>query len=173
MKKILGITVLLFSPLLTLSCSNASHKYIYEYTYDGDTIRFQDNIRGRLFGIDAPEMKINNEVTKGLQRHFAVKSRDYLSNYLINKKAQIKYLKHDKYGRDVIKVFANGKDMSKELVAQGLAIVRYITNNKFSPFFTKDEKYMKDLYDLQYDAWKHKRGIWNYAASIKEIYKKK
>lgn len=173
MKKILGITALLFLPLSTLACSEQKHNYIYEYTYDGDTIHFKNNIRGRLFGIDAPEMKVNNKPTKGLQGYFAQKSRDYLSNYIKNKMVQIKYLKHGKYGRDVIKIFANGNDMSKELVYQGLAVVKYISNSKFSPFFTKDELYMKRLYDLQYDAWKHKRGMWNYANSIKEIYKKK
>ena len=95
--------------------------------YDGDTIRinidsFPDiigkNIRVRLKGIDAPEIK--GKCQKEID--LAVMARDYLRN-AINKSNQIELrnIERGKYFRIVGELYINGENISSDLIKSKLA----------------------------------------------------
>ena len=95
--------------------------------YDGDTIRvdigsFPDiigkNIRIRLKGIDAPEIK--GKCQKEID--LAIMARDYLRN-AINQSSQIELrnIQRGKYFRIVGELYVNGENMSNNLIRRKLA----------------------------------------------------
>ena len=95
--------------------------------YDGDTFRadikyFPDiigkNMGIRIYGIDTPEMRDKRKNIKAL----AVKARDYVRGRLLNaSKVTLKNLRRGKYFRLVAEVWVDGKNISNELIANGLA----------------------------------------------------
>ena len=95
--------------------------------YDGDTLRvnidsFPDivgkNIRIRIKGIDAPEIKGKCQTEINL----AIMARDYLRN-VINQSSQIELrnIKRGKYFRIVGELYIDGENISKDLVKKRLA----------------------------------------------------
>ena len=95
--------------------------------YDGDTLRvnidsFPDivgkNIRIRIKGIDAPEIKGKCQTEINL----AIMARDYLRN-AINQSSQIELrnIKRGKYFRIVGELYIDGENISKDLVKKRLA----------------------------------------------------
>jgi len=95
--------------------------------YDGDTLRvnidsFPDiigkNIRIRLKGIDAPEIK--GKCQKEID--LAIMARDYLRN-AINQSSQIELrnIQRGKYFRIVGELYVNGENMSNNLIRRKLA----------------------------------------------------
>lgn len=168
MWKKLGNSLYIFLiSLFTTSCSfNLNNDFInikIKNIYDGDTFTDIENIRYRLFGVDTPEMKEEDGTnTKGIIHAFAKRARNF-SQYLISrsKTIKIKKISEDKYQRKVIKLFINDKDLGKELISNGLAIVRYISLDVKNPFFTKDKIYYKELLDLEIEARNKKIGIWS------------
>jgi len=97
--------------------------------YDGDTLRvnidsFPDiigkNIRIRIKGIDAPEIK--GKCQKEID--LAIMARDYLRN-TINQSSQIELrnIKRDKYFRIVGELYIDGENISKGLIKEKLAYI--------------------------------------------------
>jgi len=97
--------------------------------YDGDTIRinidsFPDiigkNIRVRLKGIDAPEIKGKCQKENNL----AIMAREYLRN-AINKSNQIELrnIERGKYFRIVGELYIDGENISKDLIKEKLAYI--------------------------------------------------
>ena len=95
--------------------------------YDGDTLRvnidsFPDivgkNIRIRIKGIDAPEIKGKCQTEINL----AIMARDYLRN-AINQSSQIELrnIERGKYFRIVGELYIDGENISKDLVKKRLA----------------------------------------------------
>jgi len=95
--------------------------------YDGDTIRvnidsFPDiigkNIRIRIKGIDAPEIK--GKCQKEID--LAILARDYLRNF-INQSSQIELrnIERGKYFRIVGELYIDGENISRVLIEEGLA----------------------------------------------------
>ena len=95
--------------------------------YDGDTMRvnidsFPDivgkNIRIRIKGIDAPEIKGKCQTEIDL----AIMARDYLRN-AINQSSQIELrnIERGKYFRIVGELYVNGENMSNNLIRRKLA----------------------------------------------------
>ena len=95
--------------------------------YDGDTLRvnidsFPDivgkNIRIRIKGIDAPEIK--GKCQKEID--LAIMARDYLRN-AINQSSQIELrnIERGKYFRIVGELYIDGENISKDLVKKRLA----------------------------------------------------
>ena len=97
--------------------------------YDGDTLRvsidsFPDivgkNIRIRIKGIDAPEIKgkCQNEID------LAIMARDYLIN-AINQSSQIELrnMERGKYFRIVGELYIDGENISKGLLKEKLAYI--------------------------------------------------
>ena len=81
--------------------------------YDGDTItvRTNETIKIRLDGIDAPELK----------QPYGQASKQAMSGLVYGKTVTIKPGKKDRYGRLLARVETDGKDVSVEMVDQGMA----------------------------------------------------
>jgi len=84
---------------------------------DGDTFhgltKDKEDIRFRIYGIDAPEKK----------QAYGNKSKQYLSNLIFGKTVKIKVqTPSDRYGRPVVWVYTpGGKDVSAEMLKAGMA----------------------------------------------------
>jgi len=82
---------------------------------DGDTITVLDldkvQHKIRLTGIDAPEKK----------QPFGNRSKQSLSDMVFNKTVTVETDKRDRYGRELGKVLAGGKDVNLEQVRAGMA----------------------------------------------------
>lgn len=82
---------------------------------DGDTL-MAINPRGqsfklRLKGVDCPE----------LGQRMSFEAKEFVSTFVLGKWVLVKFSGKDKYERYVARVTAGGKDLSKELVREGLA----------------------------------------------------
>jgi micrococcal nuclease len=81
---------------------------------DGDTIRVLKDgkeVKIRLEGIDAPE--------RG--QDFGNKAKEFTSEKVFGKEIEIREAGTDRYGRTLARVYVSGKDLSLELVRNGLA----------------------------------------------------
>lgn len=107
---------------------------MYEYkgtvtkVIDGDTIDVLIDLgfcvkvheRFRLLNINAPE-------TRGSERELGLKSKQVVTDELLNKEVIIRssvddsYIYEDKYGRWLAVVYLDGSDYNKSLVERGLA----------------------------------------------------
>lgn len=107
--------------------------------YDGDTItvaaklpQFNPNtiyrFSIRLRGIDAPELKSENEEEKEM----AIKARDTLHNFLYNKYVTLDNISSEKYSRILADVYCNGICMSDWMINKRYA-VPYDGRTKKSP----------------------------------------
>ncbi|MFZ1325829.1 MAG: thermonuclease family protein [Candidatus Contendobacter sp.] len=111
--------------------------------HDGDTLVADcpaGEIKVRVFGIDAPEMK---------QEPWGDRSREALRGLLPRfGSITLRVMDRDQYGRTVAQVFIGERDAGLELVQQGRAIVYEQYNH--SPAYRQ----------AQAEAKKAKRGIW-------------
>lgn len=82
---------------------------------DGDTITVLDagkvQHKIRLTGIDAPEKK----------QPFGNRSKQNLSGMIFDKTVTVETIKRDRYGRELGKVLAGGKDINLEQIRAGMA----------------------------------------------------
>ena len=114
--------------ILALATSNAVSKTI-ERTVDGDTFVITDpkppreflQNKGRLVGIDTPESikqfaKCQKEIELGLR------AKEFSQKFVEQNNIDIIYLGLDKYGRYLISLRKDNKDLAEELVKAGLAV---------------------------------------------------
>lgn len=98
--------------------------------YDGDTIHILRIIgktpyrfKCRLTGIDTAEIRTNNSKEKV----FALKTRDYLANLILDKFVWVVFGGFDKYGRLLCEVYLDHRDIkrscsvNKQLINEGYA----------------------------------------------------
>ena len=110
---------------------------------DGDTFRGltkdKEEIRYRIYGIDAPE---NNQA-------FGNRSKQQLSDLIFGKTVGIRLDKIDFFGRPVVWVYTpDGKDVSAEMIRSGMAW-----------HFKKYDK--SELYNtLEIEARNKQKGLW-------------
>lgn len=114
---------------------------------DGDTLTARcdgDQIKVRLAEIDAPEKR----------QPFGMKSKQSLSELCFQRKAEVRQVDRDRYGRVVARVKCDGVDANAEQVRRGMAWVY--------------DKYAKDagLYKLQDGARASRVGLWEDAQPI-------
>jgi endonuclease YncB( thermonuclease family) len=125
--KSLNMIIFLILTLLSLNINQAEAIPSYR-VIDGDTIEIKDSnapisilktIKShRLHGIDTPEIKGKCEK----ERELALKAKYFTQNF-ITLNSQIYYHKKlDKYGRFLIDIKDNNKDLATELVVAGLAV---------------------------------------------------
>jgi endonuclease YncB( thermonuclease family) len=83
--------------------------------HDGDSIHItpegEKRVIIRLAGIDAPEIK----------QPFGIASRDKLRSMILNRPAEARCHKKDKYRRQVCVVYFNGDDVNLQMVRAGMA----------------------------------------------------
>ncbi|MEE3928074.1 thermonuclease family protein [Mycoplasmopsis ciconiae] len=153
---------------------------------DGDTAYlwknndFETEIKVRFYGIDAPETFKESKPENKLapkENYYAQQAKDLLSNYVKSNPDNIytlNPLKKDHYDRQVgIITDKNDNDLSKMVLAQGLAMVWYITtdpkNKNFAVRNDFELNYYNQLIQIQNQARSQKIGIWS-EKSIKNSY---
>ena len=113
--------------LLSLDCKNVNNFTLEGLTktakvvkvYDGDTItivfKHKDEYNKwncRIYGIDTPEIKSKNPEEKKA----AVIARDFLKDLILEKIVTIKCLDFDKYGRLLVNVFYDDKNVMNTMI---------------------------------------------------------
>lgn len=115
---------------------------------DGDTITVLDadkvQHKVRLTGIDAPEKK----------QPFGNRSKQSLSDMVYNKTVTVVTDKRDRYGRELGKVLAGGKDVNLEQVRAGMAW-HYKAYERTQPANDRQA-----YADAENEARVAKRGLW-------------
>ena len=120
------------SPLFALSGKVVS-------IHDGDTITVLQNkqqIKVRLFGIDAPELK----------QPYGKKSKQFLANLIAGKVVEVEPKGKDRYKRTLGIVHYKDQDINAQMVLNGYAWA-YV-------------KYSKIYVDQEKTARENKRGLW-------------
>jgi micrococcal nuclease len=106
---------LVFSGILSLFGWKRREDMSFEavpYILDGDSLAFDNDIRIRLYGMDAPEM----------DHPEGALAKRHLQSLIQGQKVRVVVKEEDKYGRGVAKVFLpNGEDLSARMVADGYA----------------------------------------------------
>lgn len=118
------MSIMVMSPSSQPSAADASHQKLFAITKitDADSLR-SGEIRIRLHGIDAPEMKQLCEDKEGQTYRCGLQARNYLVK-LIGKGAELAcdHLDTDRYGRLVMRCHHQGIDISAALVRSGWAL---------------------------------------------------
>ena len=131
MKNIL-LLVTLYASLFALSGKVVS-------IHDGDTITILQNktqIKVRLFGIDAPELK----------QPYGKKSKQFLANLIAGEVVEVEGNGKDRYKRTIGTIYLNGADINAQMVKNGYAWAY----RKFSKKYTAHESKAKS----------QKLGLW-------------
>ena len=115
---------------------------------DGDTITVLDadkvQHKIRLTGIDAPEKK----------QPFGNRSKQSLSDMVFNKSVTVETVRRDRYGRELGKVLAGGKDVNLEQIRAGLAW-------HYKAYEREQTAADRQAYaDAENEAKAAKRGLW-------------
>jgi micrococcal nuclease len=127
-----------------------------QHHVDGDTEEFIYNhqrFRARFLMIDTPETKKEGQ---GVMK-FGPEASNFTKNAEMNaNKLEIAFDKGprvDDYGRYLVYVYADGKNISEELLRRGLAIVRYVNepNNSLEMDYKKAEA----------EARQNRKGVWS------------
>lgn len=105
---------------------------------DGDTVDFNNGVRGRLIGIDAPEYP------KGC---LSKRAKERLEELLLGKQVEVINTGKRSFERDLVWVRVDGVSVNKVMVTEGLA--------------TKDKGYTDEIDLAEMEAVKTKRGIWS------------
>lgn len=113
--------LLVFAPLLLFALSG---KVVS--VHDGDTITIlteKEQIKIRLFGIDAPELK----------QAYGKKSKQFLSNLIAGQIVEVEKNGNDRYGRTIGTVSLNGEDINAQMVENGYAWAYRRFSKKYAP----------------------------------------
>ena len=168
----------LFSIFISNSCNKIISNYgsviTIDNIIDGDTFE-TNNEKYRVLGIDTPETfdsSNNFEETTGPQYFYGALAKTKAKEMLLKKEVEIECLKKDKYDRWITKItLDNYLDFGSYMVANGYAIVRYISPIKNNYFYYYDANYIDNLYNLQEEAKVKKLGFWSESQeTLKQIY---
>lgn len=111
--------ILLYCPLFAFSGKVVS-------IHDGDTITvLQDKrqIKVRLFGIDAPELK----------QPYGKKSKQFLANLIAGEVVEVDENGKDRYKRTIGTIYLGGTDINAQMVANGCAWAYRKFSKKYTP----------------------------------------
>ena len=126
MLKFLVAILVIASPLFALSGKVVS-------IHDGDTITVlqgKRQIKVRLFGIDAPELK----------QPYGKKSKQFLVNLVAGQMVEVEESGEDRYKRTIGTIYLNGTDISAQMVENGYAWVYRKFSKKYTPQESKAKK---------------------------------
>jgi micrococcal nuclease len=93
--------------------------------YDGDSITLEIDLgfhvkiveKARVNGIDTPELRSHSTLEKDLAKTV----RKYVRDLILDKEVEIISHKEGKYGRYLVDVGIDGKDLATELLRKGYA----------------------------------------------------
>ena len=93
--------------------------------YDGDTVTADIDLGFRIWvrGEKLRLSRINTPEVRGAERPYGLISRDWLRDLLMNQDVVIKTLKDKKgkYGRYIVEIYLDGRNVNDWLVEEGLA----------------------------------------------------
>jgi len=176
-KRILIIVILLL-PIALISCgSSESNRYTayIKSVHDGDTFTDSNGVIYRLSGVDTPEANDqfhDFETTTGIESVYAGLATNFTKELIEHKNVTIIDEGDGKYGREAGQVIINGKNLSIELVKNGLARVAYISSDSRSKYFNPDFSFYRKLLDAQHEAYINKMGFWKQEYRFNEIFPK-
>lgn len=101
--------------------------------HDGDTIAIlqgKQQIKVRLFGIDAPELK----------QPYGKKSKQFLANLVAGEIVEVEENGKDRYKRTIGTIFLNDKDINAQMVANGYAWAYRKFSKKYAPQESRAKK---------------------------------
>lgn len=113
--------------------------------HDGDTITIlqdKQQIKVRLFGIDAPELK----------QPYGKKSKQFLANLIAGEVVEVDENGKDRYKRTIGTIYLNGTDINAQMVANGYAWAYRKFSKKYAP--------------QESQAKKQRLGLWQGKESI-------
>ncbi|HIJ82402.1 MAG TPA: thermonuclease family protein [Desulfuromonadales bacterium] len=118
------IYILTILQILLLTCSAYAGRVIegmVKAVYDGDTIlmatREDSRLKVRLYGIDAPE----TEKPDKRGQPFGDVSKRMLKYKIMGRRVTAEIVDVDQYKRSVAVIRYNGRDINREMVAEGMA----------------------------------------------------
>ena len=100
---------------------------------DGDTIAIlqgKQQIKVRLFGIDAPELK----------QPYGKKSKQFLANLIAGQMVEVEENGKDRYKRTIGTVYLGGTDINAQMVENGYAWAYRKFSKKYTPQESKAKK---------------------------------
>ncbi|MGV2392453.1 UNVERIFIED_CONTAM: thermonuclease family protein [Campylobacter lari] len=165
-KLLLGTVTSVLMASISISCKSGNEiQFNKEITIkekieviDGDTIKIlkspSERITLRFLGIDTPEtFKGDNQVAM-YENFYAQKAKQFVSEIVKKAIINVIFLKKDKYGRYVARLFysINGQkyDLQKTLLEHGLARVKYIEiKEKRNPYFVENEDLITYFLELK------------------------
>ena len=130
--------ILLYCPLFAFSGKVVS-------IHDGDTITIlqdKQQIKVRLFGIDAPELK----------QPYGKQAKQFLANLIAGEVVEVEEHGKDRYKRTIGTIYLDGKDINAQMVANGYAWAY----RKFSKKYTAQESRAKSQ---RLGLWRDKEPI--------------
>ncbi len=119
---------------------------IVKRVIDGDTVELADGTMIRFDGVNAPE----------IGGPYSTKSAEFVKKLVENKKVTLEYDAYtsDRFGRILAYIIIDNKNLSIELVKQGLAKVNIIADRR-------KLIYQDQLLKAQSEAQKKKLGVWS------------
>ena len=124
---LVGLSLVVLLALSLLSCAAAPTSVAERQPLsgcsvsDGDTIRCQGE-RIRLLGIDAPELAGHCRAGRNCVAGDPLRSKLALEQALAGKRLTIERVGKDRYGRTLGVIYADGRNVSCQLVAGGYAV---------------------------------------------------
>ncbi|UWQ13336.1 thermonuclease family protein [Aliiroseovarius sp. M344] len=92
------------------------------YVYDGDTVELKcptGKRTARLVGFDTPETK---EPGCAQEKALGDRATDRLRQIVKGAEITMRHEGHDKFGRELVRLSANGRDVGETLIKDGLAV---------------------------------------------------
>lgn len=131
---------------------------IVVHCFDGDTVKLMDRRIIRLAGIDAPELGKQGRKPQ----FYARKAKEDLIQLARGKKVKLVIpgvAYRDSHGRIIADVLLDGdQSLNRMMIERGAAI--FYPNQDLNPQF------QEDLLNLQSEAIKERRGLWNTLLSM-------
>jgi len=126
---------------------------------DGDSLR-SGNIRLRLYGIDAPEIRQQCQDKSSQPYRCGSMAKQYLSSIALQDRLLDCVLKDiDRYKRLIVQCRADGKDIATQMVRAGWAVAY----RRYSSDYIDDEAYAKSS----------QQGIWQGSFTMPEAWRHK
>lgn len=137
--------------LISETCHARTINGLVRAVYDGDTVllltRNQSKLKVRLYGIDAPETRKPDKPGQP----YGSNAKRTLMYKIIGRQVQADIMDTDQYQRAVAVIRYDGKDINREMVAQGMAWA-YRSYLKGA--------YISEYIDAEQSARSRRLGLW-------------
>ena len=149
MKNRLKYCLIALFVVFQVSLFSLSGEVLVARVVDGDTYIFVNasgnEIRCRMYGIDAPEMK----------QDFGKKSKENLTKMIEKQTVRVELVDIDRYGRAIVKTFLEGADIGLVMIQSGSAWHYW----QYSKDESKYQKAQRIAKSRAMGLWKDKKAV--------------